>query len=64
MIHDHLCPQGSGASITTTDGLGDFPCLCDLIARVREDERERAGIRQTRPSWKYPFTRAVTVRQP
>lgn len=41
MIHDHLCPQGSGASITTTDGLGDFPCLCDLIARVREDERRR-----------------------
>jgi len=46
MNHDPLCPQGGGASITTTEGLGDFPCLCDLIAKVRENEhtaREEDG---------------------
>ena len=61
MTHDPICPQGGGASITTTDGLGDFPCLCDLIGKVRQDERERAGIEQTVPSYEYPFSTAVTV---
>jgi hypothetical protein len=46
MTHDPICPQGGGASITTTDGLGDFPCLCNLIAKVREDERD--GIQAVR----------------
>jgi len=34
-----------------------------VIAKTREDERERAGIEQTVPSYEYPFTTAVTVRQ-
>jgi len=41
MIHDPICPQGEGASISTTPyGLEDFPCLCELIAKVRAETRE------------------------
>jgi hypothetical protein len=36
-------------------------CACDLIAKVREDERERAGIEQKTPTPEYPFTTVVTV---
>ena len=44
MTHDPLCPQGEGASISTTPyGLEDFPCLCELIAKVREDAQRHAG---------------------
>ena len=66
MTHDPLCPQqprDDGATLTLLDGRPVY-CACDLIAKVRQDEREKARIRQARPSWKYPFTMAVTVRQP
>ena len=66
MTHDPLCPQqprSDGATLTMLDGTPIY-CACDLIAKVRQDERERAGIEQTTPSWKYSFTTAVTVRQP
>ena len=56
--HDDLCPMKHE----------QFPkhplenCWqCDLIAKVRQDERERAGIEQTVPSYEYPFSTAVTV---
>ena len=39
-------------------------CKCNEYFKVRQDEREKARSRQARPSWKYPFTMAVTVRQP
>jgi hypothetical protein len=59
MSHDSLCPGW----FDTVDG--QMECdACELIAKVRQDEREKARIRQARPSWKYPFTMAVTVRQP
>ena len=59
MTHDPLCPGW----FDTVDG--QMECdACELIAKVRQDEREKARIRQARPSWKYPFTTSVTVRQP
>lgn len=59
MSHDSLCPGW----FDTVDG--QMECdACELIAKVREDEREKVRIRQARPSWKYPFTTSVTVRQP
>ena len=57
MTHDQLCPYREGPK------WDDFCPMCRLIARVREDERQRAGIRQARPSWKYPVPLAPTVRQ-
>ena len=54
MNHDPLCPKGGGASITTTDGLEDFPCLCELIAQVREDERSAAVQRVEALNWIIP----------
>ena len=54
MTHDPLCPMWSKV------WAGDV-CDCDLIAKVRKDERERAGIEQTVPSHEYPFTTVVTV---
>jgi hypothetical protein len=41
MTHDPICPQGEGASISTTPyGLEDFLCLCELIGKVRAETRE------------------------
>ncbi len=57
--HDPLCP-----AMNCIDSGCDECCRCPLIAKVRQDERERAGIEQTVPSWKYPFTTRVTVREP
>jgi len=54
--HDALCP----AMNCIDSGCGDC-CHCELIAKVRQDERERAGIEQTVPSYEYPFSTAVTV---
>lgn len=53
MTHDRLCPYREGPK------WDDFCPECNLIARVREDER----LRQARPSWKYPVPLAPTVRQ-
>jgi hypothetical protein len=61
MTHDPLCPQqprDDGATLTLLDGRPVY-CACDLIAKVRQDERERAGIEQTVPSPDYPFTTRV-----
>ena len=59
--HDDLCPMKHE----------QFPkhplenCWrCDLIAKVRQDERERAGIEQTVPSYEYPFTTRVRQATP
>ena len=49
MTHDPLCPvrterQGSAStdpSVPTVDYRPAVPCVCDLIARVRADERWR-----------------------
>lgn len=55
MIHDSNCPQGEGASISTTPyGLEDFPCLCELIAKAREDERSAAVQRVEALNWIIP----------
>jgi len=61
MTHDPLCPQqprDDGATLTLLDGRPVY-CACDLIAKVRQDERERAGIEQKTPTAKYPFTTRV-----
>lgn len=63
--HDPLCPQGGGASITTTEGLGDFPCLCDLIAKVREDTIAKCiaavdELQSDMANWSSDETRAAT----
>ena len=42
MTLDPMCPQNNGDGIITTSGVGDFPCLCDLIAKVIERERDRS----------------------
>ena len=57
MTHDPLCPMSSKVIA------GDV-CDCDLIAKVRQDERERAGIEQTVPTPKYPFTTRVRQSTP
>ena len=53
--HDMQCP------VWDFDNECDDCCRCDIIAKVRQDERERAGIEQTVPSYEYPFTTVVTV---
>lgn len=52
--HDPLCP-----ALKCIDSGCDECCRCDLIDKVRQDERERAGIEQTVPSPDYPFTTRV-----
>ncbi len=61
MTHDPICPQGEGASISTTPyGLEDFPCLCELIAKVRGDERRKAEIHTYhQPAWTAGFEAAL-----
>jgi len=41
MSHDHLCPQQARSDGNTLTMLNGKPvlCSCDLIAKVREDER-------------------------
>lgn len=41
MIHDSLCPVAAGPCCPWM-GDCDCQCNCDLIARVRADEREQA----------------------
>jgi hypothetical protein len=58
MTHDPLC-----LAFDRPPSWEPEMCVCDLIDKVREDERERAGIRQKEASWKYPVPLAPTVRQ-
>lgn len=59
MTHDPLCPGW----FDTMNGQAECEA-CELIAKVRQDEQAKAGIRQAQPSWKFPFTATVTVRPP
>jgi hypothetical protein len=58
MTHDPLCPYEYGPKFH------DRCPMCRLIAKVRQDERERAGIEQTVPSHEYPFTTRVRQATP
>lgn len=59
LIHDPLCPGW----FDTLNGQAECDA-CQLIAKVRQDEQAKAEIQQAQPSWKFPFTATVTVRQP
>jgi hypothetical protein len=61
MMHDPLCPNIAEWYDEETAILWGTICHCGLIAKVRQDERERAGIQQTVPSHEYPFSTSVTV---
>lgn len=60
MTHDPLCPIGQACTIGSRDGYHvlyevregltacdccDRTCCCDIIAKVRAEEKERAGQR-------------------
>jgi len=44
MTHDPMCPMPDSRFMSAT-------CQCDLIARVRADERERAAERIENAPW-------------
>ena len=45
MNHNNFCPQGGGRSIIMTNGLNDFPCICDLLQRAHETWLDEAADR-------------------
>jgi len=40
MNHSNFCPQGGGRGIAMTNGVKDYPCICDLLQYARTDERD------------------------
>ena len=58
MTHDPLCPWRPYEQVRHTRQF--LPCQCDIIAKVREDERrERVMLKEALEYYKAPVTQAV-----
>lgn len=62
MTHDPLCSLSEEDEAYCCPECDGYGCQCDLIAKVRADERQRAGARvAARPYWEDGWSANVVM---